>query len=85
MQFKPFGNYILAKRVEITETEGGIHLPTAAKTKIADVVAVGPGVADCALLGSRVLFSHNLPITINKEEYLILTEKDILGTFCKEE
>jgi co-chaperonin GroES (HSP10) len=81
MEFKPFGKYMLAEREEIKESEGGIELPTAQKTKIANIISIGSEVENTSLNKAKVLFSHFSPITLNNKEYILLTEKDILGVF----
>lgn len=84
MEFKPITKYILAKQEEITESEGGITLPNAIKTKLANILETGPEVDNHDLQkGAKVMFTHHTPITLNGEGYLILTEKDILGVFTK--
>ena len=84
MEFKPITSYILAKRVEISKSKGGIDLPNAIKTRLANIIEVGPLVDNEALTkGAQVMFTHHTPIALNEEEYLILTERDILGVFTK--
>lgn len=94
-KIKPLGNRVLVKRSKAQATKGGILLPDSAqeKPKEGTVVEVGPGKCDdqgkCEPLslkiGDRVLFSSysgtevkNLE-TDSSEEFLILSEDDILG------
>lgn len=87
MEFKPYGKFMLGKRVEISESSGGIKLPQGLKTKMADIIEIGPEVTDKTLLGRRVVFfrSTAVPLEGEAKEYIVLTEQDILGTLEKEE
>ncbi len=84
MTFRAYGEYILAEQEEITESDGGIALAKAKKSKEAVIKGMGDGVenGDGMLgVGRRVVFGHYSPIIVNKKEYIILTKKDILGVF----
>ncbi len=89
---RPLGDKILVRRVEAAETTaGGIVLPDSAKEKPAEgvVVALGEG----KLLengerkpfsvkeGDRVLFTSyaGTDVEWDGEEYLIMSEDDVLG------
>ncbi|MDP7032923.1 MAG: co-chaperone GroES [Planctomycetota bacterium] len=91
-RIKPLADKILAKRVQAEETtKGGIFLPDTAKEKPkeGEILALGDG----KLLengnrsefqvseGDRVLFSSyaGTEVKIDGEEYLILSEDDILA------
>ena len=91
-RIKPLGDKILAKRVQAEDTtKGGIFLPDTAKEKPkeGEVLALGDGkhlengnrsefqVSE----GDRVLFSSyaGTEVKIDGEEYLILSEDDILA------
>lgn len=89
---KPLGQRVLVKRIEAeTKTAGGLFLPDTAKEKPqeAEVIAVGTGGRDDngALIpftvkaGDRVLISKygGTEIKLDGEDYLILSENDILG------
>jgi len=89
---KPLGGRLLVKRLEQTEsTKGGIIIPDSAKEKPKEgkVVALGTGkldkdgkkVAFNVKVGDRVLFTSYAgnEITVDDEEYLIMSEEDILG------
>jgi chaperonin GroES len=93
-KIKPLNNRVLVKRFKAqTSTKGGIILPDTAqeKPKEGEVVAVGPGLRDdegnvhpvTVKVGDRILFSSYSGTEIkdkaSEEEYLILTEEDILG------
>ena len=94
---KPLSNRVLVKRSQAKTTRGGIILPDSAqeKPKEGDVVAVGPGKMDeegrvkkmHVQLGDKVLFSSyaGVPVTVanTDDEYLIMSEEDILGVLCK--
>ncbi|MDR0362286.1 MAG: co-chaperone GroES [Planctomycetota bacterium] len=92
MAVKPLGDKILVKRLEAQEvTKGGIVLPDSAKEKPKEgrIVEVGPGkVLDDGTRGSmqvkkgdRVLFTSyaGTEIKIDGEEYLVMSEDDILA------
>lgn len=91
---KPLGNRVLVQRAKAQATKGGILLPDAAQEKPKEglVIAVGPGKLDDqgvreplnVTIGDRVLFSAYSGTEIkqtenNGEEYLIMSEDDILG------
>lgn len=92
-KIKPLGNRVLIKRSEAKTTKGGILLPDSAqeKPKEGTVIAVGPGKfndnGELETLhvkeGDCVLFSSYAGTEVkgldNEEEYLILSENDILG------
>ncbi len=91
-QIRPLGNRVLVKRSEAKTTKGGILLPEAAKEKPkqGEVVAVGPGKYDDKgtlkplelQVGDVVLFSAYAGTEVkmeDSEDYLILSEDDILG------
>lgn len=92
-KIKPLGNRILVKRSKATASKGGILLPEAAQEKPKEgiVIAVGPGKRNEqgeleALnieIGRKVLFGSyagtEVKNTQDEEDYLILTEDDILG------
>lgn len=92
MNIKPIGDKILIKRLQAEEkTKGGIVLPETAKEKPKEgrVVALGQG----RLLDNgtrspftvkendRIIFSSyaGTEIKIDGEEYLILTEEEVLA------
>jgi chaperonin GroES len=88
----PLGNRVLVKRSEEQKTKGGILLPDTAKEKPkqGEVVAIGPGKMDKqgnmqpmhVKVGDRVLFTAyagNEVKVDELEEYLIMSEDDILG------
>ncbi|MBM3208472.1 MAG: co-chaperone GroES [Chlamydiae bacterium] len=93
---KPLGNRVLVRRSQAKTTRGGIILPDSAqeKPKQGDVVAVGPGKMDengslkkmNVHVGDTVLFSSyagtQVKTASQDEEYLIMSEEDILGVLC---
>ena len=92
MNLKPLGDRVLVQRVEAgEEIRGGIVIPDSAKEKPQEgvVVAVGAGrvldsgqkVAMSLKAGDKVLFGKysGSEIKLNDEEYLIMTEGEILG------
>lgn len=89
---KPLGDRVVVKVVESEEkTSGGILLPQTAKEKPqeAEVLAVGPGklledgkrAAMEVREGDRVIFAKygGTEVKTQGEEYLIISEKDILA------
>ena len=92
MNLKPLGDRVLVQRVEAgEEIRGGIVIPDSAKEKPQEgvVVAVGAGrvldsgqkVAMSVKAGDKVLFGKysGSEIKLNDEEYLIMSEGEILG------
>jgi chaperonin GroES len=92
MNLKPLGDRVLVQRVEAgEEVRGGIVIPDSAKEKPQEgvVIAVGAGrvldsgqkVAMSVKAGDKVLFGKysGSEIKLNDEEYLIMSEGEILG------
>ncbi|MGE5404738.1 MAG: co-chaperone GroES [Candidatus Saccharibacteria bacterium] len=93
MNVKPLGDRVVVKVLQGEEkTKSGIFLPDTAKEKPqeGEVLAVGTGkllengtkVPLDVKVGDRIIFSKygGMEIKIDGEEYLILTERDILAT-----
>ncbi|NEO25336.1 MAG: co-chaperone GroES [Kamptonema sp. SIO4C4] len=89
----PLGDRVFVKISESEEqTSGGIFLPDTAKEKpqVGEVVAVGPGKIDNdgnrvpmeVKQGDQVLYSKyaGTDIKLNGEDYVLLSEKDILAS-----
>ena len=92
MKLRPLGDRVLVQRVEEAEQiRGGIVIPDTAKEKPQEgvVIAVGTGkvldsglkVAMSVKAGDKVLFGKysGSEIKLNDEEYLIMSEGEILG------
>ena len=93
MKVKPLGDKILVKRAEAqTKTDSGIYLPESAKDKPKEgtIVSVGNGILNketgeylpfTVKKGDNIIFSSyaGTEIKIDDEEFLIMTEDDILG------
>lgn len=91
---KPLGNRVLIKREEAKASKGGILLPEAAqeKPRQGKILAVGPGKEDekgnltpmSVKVGELILFSSyaGTEFKTDEEEYLILSEEDILGVIA---
>jgi chaperonin GroES len=92
MKVRPLSDRVLVKRVEEEEqVKGGIIIPDTAKEtpQQAEVIAVGPGrqndngdlIAPEVEPGLQVLVGKyaGTEIEIEGEEYVILSEDDILG------
>ena len=93
-KIKPLGNRILVKRSKAQTSKGGILLPDSAQEKPKEgiVISVGPGKRNeegklealQVKAGDCVLFSSYAGTEVKSngsadEEYLILSEDDILG------
>lgn len=90
-KLKPLGNRVVVKRRQAQTTKGGILLPETAKEKPkeGEVIAVGPGKTNengqiepmNIKKGDLVLFGSyaGTEVKHDDEEYLILSEDDILG------
>ncbi|MDY0195467.1 MAG: co-chaperone GroES [Sulfurovaceae bacterium] len=83
MGFTPLANRVLVERKEESNTTAsGIIIPDNAKEKPLQgkAVAVGPD-AEGIKVGDTVVFGKytGTEITIDNQEYLILTSDDILG------
>lgn len=92
-KIKPLGKRVLVKRSKAETSKGGILLPDSAQEKPKEgiVVAAGPGKRDengtlqplFLKEGDRVLFSSYAGTEVkteeDSEEFLILTEDDVLG------
>lgn len=89
---KPLGDRVFIRVSESEETTaGGIFLPDSAKEKpqVGEIVAVGPGKrnddgirqAVDITVGDKVLYSRyaGTDIKLGTEEYVLLSEKDILA------
>ena len=90
---KPLGDKILVKRAEaVSKTESGIYLPESAKDKPKEgkVIALGSGnlnretgeyVPFSVKKNDRVIFTSysGTEVKIDDEDFLIMTEADILG------
>jgi len=95
MKIKPLGDKVLLKQLESEEkTKSGIVLPDTAKEKPQQgkVIAVGSGkiiegkkVPLEVKVGDVVLYKKYGPdeVKIDDEEYLILSEEDILAIISK--
>lgn len=90
-QIRPLGDRVVVKVVKVEKTAGGIVLPETAQEKpqLGEVIAAGPGTLDKdgkrmpmdVQKGNRVLFAKyaGTEVKLDGEEYLLLSEKDILG------
>jgi len=94
IKIKPLGKRVLIRRSKAVKTKGGIFLPESAqeKPKEGEIVAVGPGKTNengtvetmTLKAGDRVLFSSYAGTEVKDhehedEEYLIMSEDEILG------
>ncbi len=84
MNLKPLKDRVVAKVEKPAEkTTSGLLLPTDSKEKpaFATVESVGPDVKSIKP-GDRIIYKEysTTPVKINKQEYLIVEEKDILAT-----
>ncbi len=93
MKIQPLADRLVLKVAEVAEekTKSGLYVPDTAKEKPqeAEVLAVGPGALNDkgeripmeVKVGDKVIFSKyaGMEIKIEGEEYLVLSERDILG------
>ena len=92
MELKPLGDRVVVKPIkEEQKAKGGIVLPDTAKEKPqqGEVIAVGSGrvldngqkVALEVSVGDKVIYSKyaGTEVKLEDEEYLILSERDILA------
>lgn len=93
MNIQPLNDRVVVKVNEVVEekTKSGLYVPDTAKEKPqeAEVLAVGPGllndkgerIALDVAVGDKVIFSKygGMEIKLDGEEYLILSERDILA------
>ncbi len=98
MNVRPLGDKIIIKRAEAqTKTDSGIFLPESAKDKPKEgkVIALGQGLLNkdtgkympfSVKKGDRIIFTSysGTEIKLDGEEYLIMTEDDILGVIEKD-
>ncbi|MBB65388.1 MAG: co-chaperone GroES [Waddliaceae bacterium] len=97
-KIKPLGKRVLIQRSKSETSKGGILLPDSAqeKPKQGIVIAVGTGAMDdhgnfekpSVQEGDKVLFNSYAGTTVNnqetgEEEYLIMSENDILGVLTQ--
>jgi len=98
MKFRPLHDRVVVTRIDAEEkTTGGIIIPDTAKEKPQEgrVVAIGPGGRDengkliplDVKIGDRVLFGKwsGTEFKIDKIEYLIMKESDIMGVLAEAE
>lgn len=95
MKLIPLEDKVVLKHLEAEETtKSGIVLPNQAKEKPqeAEVIAVGPGgfvdgneIKMQVKVGDRVIYSKysGTEVKIDKEEYVIVKQKDILAVVEK--
>ena len=93
MKVRPLGDKILVKRAEaVDRTDSGIYLPESAKDKPKEgkIIALGNGNLNrdtgeylpfTVKKGDKVIFTSysGTEIKIDDEDFLIMTESDILG------
>lgn len=83
MNFKPLGERVLVKRIEVeNKTASGIYIPDNAKEKpqTAEVVAIGNKVEDIKV-GDAIVFEQyrGTEFKIDGQDYLILNIENIMG------
>lgn len=81
---KPLAARVVAVREEAkTTTASGLYLPDSAKEQpaVVSITAVGPDVKHLKV-GDRIVYKDYTPttITIDKTDYLIINEEDVLAT-----
>ena len=95
MKLKPLGDRVVIKQLEAEEkTKSGIVLAGTAKEKPqeAEVIAVGPGgtvdgkeIKMEVKVGDKIIYSKyaGTEVKIDKEEYIIVKQGDILAIVTK--
>jgi len=97
LKIRPLADRVIVKPSDVAESKstGGIIIPDTAKEKPQEgkIVAVGPGRVDengklikmNVKVGEKVLYSKygGTEIKYEGEEYLIMSESDILAVFVK--
>ncbi|CAF22755.1 unnamed protein product [Candidatus Protochlamydia amoebophila UWE25] len=90
-KIKPLGDRVVVQRAKAATSKGGILLPDSAQEKPREghVIAAGPGKMSesgqlepiSVKVGDRILFGAyaGTEVKDNDEDYLILSENDILG------
>jgi chaperonin GroES len=90
-QIRPLGDRVVVKVLKQEKTAGGIVLPETAQEKpqLGEVIAAGPGRLDDkgnrlpmdVKKGDRILFAKyaGTEVKLDGDEYLLLSEKDVLG------
>jgi chaperonin GroES len=94
VNLRPLGDHLIIKAIKEDErTKAGIVLPQTAEDKPerGEVIAVGPGkllengqrAPMSVKVGDKVVFKKYSPdeIKIDQEEYLIISEDDVLAVF----
>ena len=92
LEFIPTGDRILVSRLEENDTtRGGLYIPDAAKEKAqqGNVMAVGKGKTNskgevfplAVKVGDKILFGkyQGTEIKLDGEEFLIMSEEEVLG------
>ena len=97
MKIQPLSDRLVIKVIEATEekTKGGLYVPDTSKEKPqeGEVLAVGPGALNDkgervpvdVKAGDRIIFSKyaGVEVKLDGEEYLILSERDVLAVLNK--
>ena len=83
-KIKPLSDRVVAKAEEAkTRTASGIYLPEGAKekSKVAEVVAVGPQVQGVQV-GDKILFEEfaATDVSLDGEDFIIVKEEKIIAT-----
>jgi len=84
MKLNPLSNYVVCKQEEAqTKTASGLYLPENAKEKprTAKVLGVGKDVKETKVGDVIIYKSYSITdISIDKEDFILLKEEDILAT-----
>lgn len=92
MNFQPIRDVVLVKKEEITQSKGGIFIPTTVVDKGSNegvVLAVGDGIITESgtilslkvKVGDKVMFGKSgcIEVKIDSQDYLLMRENNILG------
>jgi len=86
MKLRPINGRIVVKPSKAKEkTEGGIYLPDTAKEKLreGEVIAVADDATEEVVVGDYVIYKEfgGTEVKLNDENYIILTEDDLLAKY----
>ena len=84
MKLQPINGRILVKPLEAKDkTSGGIYLPGTAKEKLQEgkIIAVAEDATDEVTVGDHIIYREltGTEIKIEGEDYILLTEDDLLA------
>ncbi len=87
MKLRPINGRIVVKPFEAKEkTAGGIYVPDTAKEKLqeGEVIAIAEDAIEEIAIGDRIIYKEfsGTEVKIDDEDYLLLTEDDLLAKYA---